>query len=70
MDLKNYKIKMGEILKNPMAKEILLKEFPEFMSPFMIKMSQNMPLEDVLKMAKGRVSPAKIDKVIAQLQVL
>ncbi len=68
MDLKSNRITMGEMLENPVAKEILKREFPDFMTPFMLQMARNMTLEGVLKLAKGRVSQAQIDKTVEELK--
>ena len=68
MDLKNNKIKMGEIFNNPEAKKILEREFPEFTTPFMLRMAKNMSLDDVLRLAKGRVPQAKIDRTVEELK--
>ncbi len=68
MDLKNNRITIGEILANNDAKAILKRDFPELMTPFMLRLARNMTLENVLKYSKGRYSVAQINKTLEALK--
>ncbi len=70
MDLKNNKILIGEILQIPKAKEILGKNFPEMMHPFLLLTARKMSLENTLKLAHGPFAQDQIDKIISDLQAL
>ena len=47
MDLKNYNITVGEVLKNPQAKAMLQKELPMIMRHPMLPMANAIPLRDI-----------------------
>lgn len=68
MDLKNNQITVREILANPKAKEIVIKEYPELLKNPMIGMFQNMTLESLIKYAKGIIPQNKIDQIMNQLK--
>jgi len=70
MDLRNNTIKMSELLSNPEAKAIIVKEFPEFASPFMLSMARSMTLAAVLKLAGNRVSQSRIENAVNELEEL
>jgi len=68
MDLKNLNIKIRDLLSNPKAEAILQREFPELMTPQLLRFAYNMSLRDVLKFAGGRVPKEKIDRVLDELE--
>lgn len=70
MDLRNNQITVGEILKNPQAKALLNREFPEVANPFLLSLAHNMTLASILELAKNRYPQNKIDSVLAELQVM
>ena len=70
MDLKNNKITIGEVLKIPKAKAILLRNFPELINPFLLKAASKMTLENTLKLAHGPLAQEKIDKIILEMQTI
>ncbi len=70
MDLKNNAIKMEELFSSPRAKALLLREFPEFASPLMLKISANMTLEAVLRLAEGRFPKQRLDMIVSELESL
>lgn len=70
MELRNNQITVGEILKNPLAKDLLKKEFPEVANPFLLSLAQNMTLASILELAKERYTQEKIDRVLAELQAM
>ncbi len=47
MDLKNYNITVGEVLKNPQAKAMLQKELPMIMRHPMLPMANAIPLPGI-----------------------
>ena len=52
MDLKNYNITVGEVLKNPQAKAMLQKELPMIMRHPMLPMANAIPLRDAVHFGK------------------
>lgn len=69
MDLRNGEIKMGEVLLNPDAKELLQKEFPRFMNRTMMNLGRNMTLNQIIALAaRTGISRTKIDQVMAGLK--
>lgn len=70
MDLKNNQITMGEILKNPEAKAVLAREFPDLMNPMLLMMAKGMSLDTVLRLGNGKYEQEKIDSALAQLKAI
>ena len=70
MDLKNNKIKLGEVLKNPQAKSVLERAFPQWMESPMLKMAKHMPLCEILRLAQNHVPEAEIQSVLEKLRQL
>ncbi len=67
MDLKNYNITVGEVLKNPQAKAMLQKELPMIMRHPMLPMANAIPLQDIINNAGGYVSPRKMQSILEKL---
>ena len=67
MDLKNYNITVGEVLKNPQAKAMLQKELPMIMRHPMLPMAHAIPLRDIINNAGGYVSPRKMQSMLENL---
>ena len=67
MDLKNYNITVGEVLKNPQAKAMLQKELPMIMRHPMLPMANAIPLRDIINHAGGYVSPRKMQSILEKL---
>lgn len=71
MDLRNGRITMGELWKNPQARAILQREFPEIAgNPMMLRMAMGMSLSRVIPHARKHYSQQKVDGVIRQLQAV
>jgi hypothetical protein len=70
MDLKDNKITIGEILKNPKAKAILIRNFPVLNNGFLLRMSHSMSLENTFKLATGHCDQDQIQKVIFSLNAI
>jgi hypothetical protein len=71
MDLRNGRITMAELWKNPKARTILQQEFPQIVrNPVMMRMGMGMTLGRVLEHARGRVPQEKLDRALKQLQQL
>lgn len=68
MDLKNNNITVSELMRNPAAKQILLREFSGYVNPQMIAFASNMTLNTILGFAKGRIKPNRINKVLTELK--
>ncbi len=68
MDLKNYKIKLGELLENDAAKQVLLEAFPEWSESALLKMAVNMSVAKIMRMAKKKVPQQKLEEVIKKLE--
>ena len=67
MDLKNYNITVGEVLKNPQAKAMLQKELPMIMRHPMLPMANAITLRDIINNAGGYVSPRKMQSILEKL---
>lgn len=67
MDLKNYNITVGEVLKNPQAKAMLQKELPMIMRHPMLPMANAIPLRDIINNAGDYVSPRKMQSILEKL---
>lgn len=68
MDLKNNRITIGEIIKNPRAKYIIDRNFPIMMNPFLLQVALKMSLENILKLASGPYAQDQRNKVIFDLE--
>ncbi len=68
MNLRNNNITVGEIMRNPQAKQLMQRELPEYMNNTMLALAQGMSLNTVLGFAKGRVSKEKIDRLTIELE--
>lgn len=68
VDLKNYKITVGELLSNPKSKAVLHREFPNLINHPMIGMARNMTLEKVLRYAQDYLPKERIRQVISELE--
>ena len=67
MDLKNYNVTVGEVLKNPQAKAMLQKELPMIMRHPMLPMANAIPLRDIINNAGVYVSPRKMQSILEKL---
>lgn len=71
MNLKNGTITVGEVLRNPGARQILQKYFPQIAgNGLMLGLVKNWSLNQVLNQAKGKVDESKIRQVRAELEKL
>ena len=71
MKLRNGEITVKEILLNPAAKQLMQREFPQYMNnPMLMGMAQNMTLRQVFVHSKGKISKEKRDSLLAQIKVL
>jgi len=71
MDLRNNSITLGEILKNPEAKELLHKELPQyFNNPMLMGMARGMSLTNILGIASGMISKEKQQELLTKLKAI
>lgn len=70
MDLKNNKIELDHIMRNPKGKTIMARNFPELMNPFLLKMASKMSLENTLKLARGPYAKDQINRIITDLEAI
>ncbi|MDR0863128.1 MAG: hypothetical protein LBN30_10220 [Oscillospiraceae bacterium] len=70
MDLKSGKITLGELMREPRAKALLTREFPQYDNPLTLTVARGFTLNKILDMAKGNVPQAKLDEVVAALAAL
>ena len=70
MDLKNNNITVRELLNNPKARQLLMRELSGYVNPQMLSFASNMSLKTVLGFSRGRVPPQKIENLLAQLKEL
>lgn len=69
MNLRNGEITVKEVLRSRGAENVLKSNFPN-VPMFVVKMNGNKSLNEVLKLAAGRVSKTQIEKVQQALEAL
>ncbi len=67
MDLRNYEITVGEILKNSQAKAMLQKELPILMRHPMLPAVRTVPLKKIIKHSGKYVSLKKMQSILDKL---
>lgn len=67
MNLKNGQITVGEVLSNPNARALLRREYPALFNHPMLGMARGMTLNQVLGMARGKVSQQQVNRLFEQL---
>lgn len=70
MNLRNYQITVGEVLKNPSAKALVARSFPQALRHPMLGLAYSMPLKNVLNMARGSVPQSQINQLLSELEKL
>lgn len=70
MDLKDGKITVREVLRNPQAKALLDKELPQVMQSPLLSLAGAMSLNQVLSYAKGHLPGQKIEELLLKLKEL
>lgn len=68
MDLRQNNITIGELLQNPVAKRIGLREFPQLMNPMALSIVREMPLSQVLGMFGGGLTRERIERILSELK--
>ena len=69
MDLKQNRITMGELLANPRSRAVLQRYFPQFVNnPMMVHLGRNMPLQQVLGMARSHIPADRLQKAMEALR--
>lgn len=68
MDLKNNQITVREILSNPQAVALLHRELPNLANSPMLRMSQGLTLDSLLRLAKGKLPPQQVQRIMKELQ--
>ncbi len=68
MDLKDNKITLKELYKNPKALEIFEREFGDMVHHPMVKASFSMPLSKMIGIAKKKLPPEKIEQILKELE--
>ena len=70
MDLRNNQIKMGELLADPRAKEILSRRFPQLVGRPIVAASKGMTLEHAMKLGAAYVPQAYLQETLEMLRKL
>ncbi len=70
MNLRNGQITVGELLSNPAVRRLAQQEFPGIINHPMLHSAYNMPISQVMAMARGRVPQAKINRLLQTLESL
>lgn len=70
MDLQNGNITVGQLLKEPGARKILMTELPELANSPLLRFAGGMSLNRVLTFAKGNVTDEKVKRILSQLKAL
>lgn len=66
MDINNMTV--GQVLANPKAKAILVREFPTLINTPIVKLYNSMTVKQVLALAGGRVPQDKIQRIMKELE--
>lgn len=70
MDLRDGKITVGELLRNPRVHALAMREFPALRSPLAQRMVWNMTLNQLLELNGGRVPQARVAHLLRRLKEL
>lgn len=70
MELYDLNITVGELLENPAAKDILMREFPKLAGSPIVKLYQDISIKQILAFTKGKVSDSKIRELIKEIEMI
>ncbi len=70
MNLRNGQITLRELLSNPKAYQVLQRESPIPLTHPLVKRAGNMTLNQLLGLAKGRVSQGQVSRILDELKRL
>lgn len=70
MNLRNGQITLRELLSNPKAYQVLQRESPIPLTHPLVKRAGNMTLNQLLCLAKGRVSQGQVSRILDELKRL
>jgi len=70
MDLKNNQITVGELLKDPRAKQVLSRRFPALAANPAVAMANGWSVARVLQFARGKVPDREIQAALSELKQL
>lgn len=70
MDLRNNNITVRELLDNPKARQLLMRELSGYVNPQMLSFASNMSLKTVIGFSRGRMPPQKVEDLLNQLKEL
>ena len=60
---------MGELLADPRSRAVLQQYFPQFVNnPMMVRLGRNLPLQQVLGMARGHIPADRLQKAMEALR--
>lgn len=68
MDLRDNNITIGELMKNPAARQIGVREFPQLMNRTALAIVRDMSLGQVLSMFGGGLSRERIERILKELK--
>ena len=68
MDLRNYQIIVGDILRYPPACEVIRRELPDVWNSPLLKLARGMTLQQVLQLAGGKISHEERERILEELQ--
>ncbi len=69
MNLRNNQITVREVLRDPGAKALFQKEFPQLANnPMLMMMAKNMTLQQVIQRSNGVVPPQKVQELLTKLK--
>jgi hypothetical protein len=70
MDLKSGKITLGELIRNPRARAVLAREFPQYDNPIALALAKGFTLNKLLELAEGSVSRERVEEITRELEEL
>lgn len=70
MDLRNHQITVGELLDNPRARQLLQKELPGIFNSPLLALAKGMRLQQVIPLAKDRLAPEQLQRLLQELAAL
>ena len=70
MDLRSGAVTLGEIVRDPRARELVDREFPGILRHPFARRFMGMPLSKALRMARGRFPEDSIQRLLEGLRAL
>lgn len=70
MNLRNGKITLGEILRNPKARQLVEREAPGVLGSPLVRRFQGMTLEQAMGLLRRHIPAARMEALLRELEAL